>query len=333
MDLRQLRLFADVADVGSLTKVAVMRGGVQSALSKQLAALEAEIGGKLFYRTGRGVVPSELGQAILPRVRSLLREADQLRDESRASSGLPFGRVTIGIQSSAARPLATQLFVAARERYPGIQLRIVEGFSGHIEEWLASGRADIGILNRYGGDKSRRDDALLKVALCLVGPRGDALTARRSVRFASLAGEPLVLPGLPNGLRVTMDEAAARGGIRLDVAVEVDSLVIIKDVVASGGVRTILPLHAVAAEVARGELQAAPLVDPPLARSLVIATTTQRPLTRAGREVARLVRGLVGELVGKGEWRGDVISPGRPPRPARRGAAGRSPRARASRDT
>lgn len=333
MDLRQLRLFADIADVGSLSKVAVMRGGVQSALSKQLASLEADFGGKLFYRTGRGVVLSELGHSILPRARALLIEAEQLQNESRATAGAPFGPVTIGIQSSAARPLATQLFVQARERYPGIRLRIVEGFSGHIEEWLASGRADIGILNRYGGDRSRRDDALLKVGLCLVGPKGDALTARRKVPFAALAGEPLVLPGLPNGLRVTMNEAAGREGIRLAIAVEVDSLVIIKDVVAAGGVRTILPLHAVAEEVARGDLNAAPLVEPSLSRSLVIATTTQRPLTRASREVARLVRSLVSELVKKGQWRGDVISPDRPAPPARRAAAGRNPRARASRDT
>jgi LysR family nitrogen assimilation transcriptional regulator len=304
VDLRQLRAFADIADTGSLTKVAVMRGGVQSALSKQLAALEEEFGGKLFYRTGRGVVLTELGQSVLPRVKALLIEAEQLQSETRLSAGAPFGQVTVGIQTSATRPLASLLFQRTGERYPGIRLRVMEGFSGHIEELLANGRVDVGILNRYGADKTRKDDSLLKVRLCLVGLAGRPATAKKEVKFATLARLPLVLPGLPNGLRLMLDEAARKQGIALSVAIEVDSLVIMKDIVADGGVYTILPLHAVFDEVQSERLQAAPLVEPTLSRTLVLATTTQRPLTRASREIVRLIRQLVVELVDEGQWHG-----------------------------
>ncbi len=304
MNLRHLRAFADVADVGSLTKASIMRGTAQSALSKQLSALEAEFRGKLFYRTGRGVVLTELGKSVLPRVKALLIEAEQLQGEVQASAGVAFGHVSLGIQSSATRPLASLLFRRTRERFPGITLRLLEGFSGHIEEWLANGRVDIGILNRYGSDKSRKDDALLAVNLDLVGGGTDRAMAKKRIKFASIATLPLALPGLPNGLRLMLDEAARRHGFTLSVAIEVDSLVVIKDVVADGGVYTILPLHAVFAEVKTGRLRAAPIYEPTLNRALVLATSTQRPLTRASREIVRLIRQLVEELVSSGQWQG-----------------------------
>lgn len=304
MELRQLRAFADIADVGSLTKAAVVRGVAHSALSKQLAALEAEFGGKLFYRTGRGVVLTELGRSILPRVKALLIESEQLQNETRASAAVPMGDVTVAIQSSATRPLASQLFHRCRERFPGIHLRMMEGYSGHIEEWLANGRVDIGIINRYGKEAIRPDDPLLTVSLFLVGHARDPLMAKKRIKFASLARLPLVLPGIPNGLRLMLNDAAGKEGFVLQVAMEVDSLVVIKDLIAGGGVYTILPLHAVFDEVKSGRLQAAPIVDPGLSRALVLATTTQRPLTRASREIVRLVRELVGELVDSRQWQG-----------------------------
>src|SRR5262249_49974580 len=72
MDIKRLRLLADIVEPGSLSKVCAPRGSAQSALSKHIAALEDEFGAKLFYRTGRGVVLTEFGQSIMPRVRALL---------------------------------------------------------------------------------------------------------------------------------------------------------------------------------------------------------------------------------------------------------------------
>jgi DNA-binding transcriptional LysR family regulator len=231
-----------------------------------------------------------------------LIESEQLQNETRASAAVPMGQVTVAIQSSATRPLASRLVRRCRERFPGIELRMMEGYSGHIEEWLANGRADIGIINRYGRDASRRDEPLLHVSLSLVGPSSDPVTAKKRLRFASLARLPLVLPGVPNGLRLMLNETARREGIALRVTMDVDSLVVIKDLVEGGGVYTILPLHAVFDETRSGRLRAVPIVDPGLSRALVLATTTQRPLTRASREIVRLIRELVEELAASGQW-------------------------------
>src|SRR5207249_6884492 len=77
-----LKLFLEVADLGSFSKAAIARRTVQSHVSRQISELERECGARLFRRTGRGVVLTELGQQILPRVRASLAEMDQLVNRS-----------------------------------------------------------------------------------------------------------------------------------------------------------------------------------------------------------------------------------------------------------
>ena len=69
MDLKGVRAFCSVAEGGSFSRAAAALGVAQSVLSRQVSALEGELGGRLFHRTGRGVQATELGQALLPRAR------------------------------------------------------------------------------------------------------------------------------------------------------------------------------------------------------------------------------------------------------------------------
>jgi len=302
MDIKQLQLLVDLADAGSLSKVCASRGIAQSALSKQIAGLESDLDAKLFYRTGRGVVLTELGQLIMPRVRTLLADCDQLRTDIRARADVPSGPVRLAILASVTQFLVGSLFQQVRRDFPQIELRLMEGFSGSIEEWLANGRADVGVLARYGSQSSRSDETLTTDELYLVGPAGDRLTASRTVRFDDLAGVPLVLPGVPDGLRMMLAEGARKHGIVLDVAVEVDSLTAMKEIVAGGSGYTILTRQAVLAELQLKRVQTTLIVEPTLTRTLVLATSVQRPLTPASRTVAGLIRKLT-ERPGKGDRR------------------------------
>ena len=95
-DLASLELFAAVAELGSLTKVATARSSTQPVISRQIAALERECGGRLFARTGRGMALTELGQRLLPRIKTMLSEATQLTEEVGAASGTAMGEVRVG---------------------------------------------------------------------------------------------------------------------------------------------------------------------------------------------------------------------------------------------
>jgi len=301
-DLARLSRFLKVAELGSLTRAAAALDSTQSALSLQIAALEREFGGRLFHRTGRGVALTELGERILPRVRALVVDAGQLASEVRSTSGVVIGEVALGVLPSAAFPLVGMLLRRLRERYPGVHLRVLEGSNGQLDEWLAQGRLDIAIMFRYAGRGMRDAQSLATVGSYLVGPAGDAVTRSESVKFVLLDRLPLVLPGVPNGLRLSLDQLARRKRIALTVVLEADSIPIQKDIVADGQAYTILAWRAVAREVQAGVLQAARIVGPAIDRTLVLATTRQRPLTLAAREIAKLLRQIAQELVRAGAW-------------------------------
>ena len=117
MDYAAWRLFVDAAELGSLSKVAVAYGTSQPHISRQIGELEQECGGRLFQRTGRGVLLTELGQRIAPKVRAWLASTEQLANDVRSSAGTPIGKVRIGSLPSTAHPLVSTLYKQLQERY------------------------------------------------------------------------------------------------------------------------------------------------------------------------------------------------------------------------
>lgn len=296
MNLDNLRIFQLVAEHGSLTKAANTIGSLQPIVSRKISALERDCGGRLFDRTGRGLVLTEFGERVLLRVDSLLVNADQLSLEIKSGSGLPTGEVHIGILPSLSDPVIYLLYNRLRQLYPGILLHALEGSTGQIDEWLNSGRIDIAVRFRYGGragrnDSTRNDSTLGEVQTCLVSSPDKLITRKETVEFDELKGLPLILPSLPNMLRATLEQMAKRNHFNLSVVMEADSLAILKGMAASGSAYAILASHSVTREVEAGTLQASKIVTPGIDRyNIELATTTQRPLSHAGREVARLVR-------------------------------------------
>jgi LysR family nitrogen assimilation transcriptional regulator len=303
VDLDRLKLFAHVAELGSLSKVAVATASVQSAISRKISALERDCGGRLFNRTGRGVTLTELGESIFPRVKHLLLEAERLASDIKSSAGVPSGEVRIGLMPSLADPLVTLLFRQTREHFPQIRLHLFEGSAGQLEEWLATGRIDAAALFRYSESVPRDEELLGSVDTYLVGPPGDRITSAATVDFARLDNLPLVLPGMPNGLRVALSQLAKRRRIGLSVAIEADSLPIQKTLAATGEAYAVLGGHAVSGDVKSRLLQASRIVSPGIKRIVTLATTTHQTPSLAGRKVIELVRQIMHGLFKSGALR------------------------------
>lgn len=303
LDLKQLAVFVRVAESGSLTKAAIVLDLARSGVSRQLQDLEGEIGHKLFHRTGRGMLLSDNGKKLLPRAKQLLSDAQQLEDEARSTVGTPTGTVVIGLPASVAELLAGPLFERVQARFAQVRIRLVEGLSGQIEELLADGRADIGLFFAKKPNTRRGDAPLCVNDLYLIGPPGDRPTSQKSVRLSAMNGLPLILPGLPHALRALVEDAYARGGIKLLVPLEVDSMSTMKAVAASGGGYTVASFDMVSHDVITGRLQAARIVSPALERLLVMSATFHKPLTVPTRLLMAEIRGLVLELVTSGRWK------------------------------
>ena len=302
-DLHKWRAFVAIGELGSLTRAALFLDSNQSLLSRQINALERECGARLFTRTGRGVELSEVGQRIFPQVRALLQDAQRLEQEIRGDAREPTGRVTLGSLPSLGPSVVGRLFAAVRHQLPGVQLKILEGSSGQVEEWLADARVDIAILYRYGPTLPEHEQALATVDSYLIGAPGDPLTRADALRFAALHELPFILPGAPNGLRTALDALARQEHITLAPVLEADSLPLQKSLVADEKLYTVLPLHAVWHEVAEGRLQAAQLVDPPLQRTVSMALAKSKGPARAVTAVAALIVRIVDDMAARGMWR------------------------------
>lgn len=301
-DLHKWRAFIAIAEVGSLTRAALVLDSNQSLLSRQLNALERECRTRLFNRTGRGLELSDMGQRIFPQVKALLSDAGRLEAEIRSEARELVGRVTLGVLPSIGLPLVGRLFAQMRATHPGVQLKVLEGSSGQVEEWLADARVDIAILYRYGSNPSEAEQVLAVVDSCLIGPAGDPLTAAAEVSFKALDGLPFILPGAPNGLRNALDAVARQERVTLAPVIEADSLPLQKSLVANERLYTVLPLHAVWSEVQAGLLQAARITDPPLQRAVGLATARSKGPTRAVTAVVDEIVQLVEEMGRSPGW-------------------------------
>jgi DNA-binding transcriptional LysR family regulator len=291
-DLPALRAFCSVAEHGSLTRAAAALGTAQSALSRRIAALERRLEGRLFHRTGRGAQLTELGARLRPRAQAILAETDALVEEARGERASPAGTVELGMVPAASRPMLSALTLRLRRDYPRIRLRAVEGYSGEVEAWLASGRVDIGLFNRYGSGSVRGAELYLQADIVLVLPRGKFALHGPEVPFRALQNLPLVLPPRPNSLVAALSDIAAKRGVALSIALEAGAPAMIRDAVAHAGLCTLVPRHLAQREYAEGAFTVARVVKPSLRQKTWLAWTTQRPASVAARVVGRLIREL-----------------------------------------
>jgi LysR family nitrogen assimilation transcriptional regulator len=304
MDLKRLRYFIHVGELGSFTLAARHLGIAQPALSRHIRQLESECGSPLLRRNGRGAQLTDVGTIVFEHARSLLEQVDRLEIGLRATSAAPAGNVVLGMPPSVCTILVEPLFHRVRNEFPGVKLHISEAFSGDVREWLVSGRLDIGVLYSTGGTANLIGRHLLVEDMFLCCAAGHPAGADASIPLAEAVQVPLILPGRPHGLRILVDGACVEAGLVSNVVLELDSMATIKDLVRHGDAATILPFCGVHREVEEGSLVARRIVQPSITRSLIVAETIRRPKTPATTIVVRCLQEEVARLVAAGRWTG-----------------------------
>lgn len=295
MDLRQLRTFHAVAELGSLSKASDRLRIAQPALSRQIKLLEHDLGMPLFVRHGRGMVPTEAGRTLFERTSGIVRRLEQAREEVMTAASGPSGRVVVGLVPTVSVPLAARLVRRVTEEHPGVLLCIVDAYGGHLVDWLHRGEMDLAVT--YGPAHSLHlpVETVRRDVLMAVGAVAGPLASQTEVSIEWLASQPLILPSAPHGLRSLVDSVMAEHHLSPNVRVEADSFGVLLEVVGAGIGCTLLPSYAVADGLRRCELIAIP-VRPALTRELVLAMPSQHSASAAVRTVAALIREEVGEI-------------------------------------
>lgn len=300
MDVKQLEYFVAVAERRSFSRASAALAIAQSALSRQVRALEVELRETLLLRTGRGVELTEAGQRLYERSVVILQQLEQARAEMSAMRDEPAGPITIGLPPSLGRQLTLPLIDGVRRQMPKARLAIVEGLSSDIGEWIATGRVDLGLLYNPETPAGLELEPVLRESLCLVGARPAPGTAdaggRGEVPLAELPRYPLILPQRPHVFRRQLEGQATQAGLRLDVVWEVSSVAAIIDLVCAGYGHAVLTAGAVSASGRADELQVRPLTRPALQMVLCLASPAQQRATPLTRQATRLLRQLVQSL-------------------------------------
>lgn len=291
MNLNQLETFVHVAEHGSFSKAALVLGTAQPALSRQVRALETELREALLLRHGRGVQLTEAGRRLLDHCHGILHLVAQAKDDLAAQRDEPTGHIVVAMPPTLARLHTLPLIRAFRAEMPKARPAIIEGFSAHIAEWLASGRTDLGLVYNPEPMPSLDIRPLREERLCLVSPAERAPSG--PVTLQQLSKYPLVMPERGQIFRKLMESAAAMAGVPLHVEWEVSSVPAILDLVSAGIGHATLGEDAIRLFQHPKRLVVTPLERPAIKTTLCLVASAQRRETPLRRRTAALLTRLV----------------------------------------
>ncbi|MFT3779664.1 MAG: LysR substrate-binding domain-containing protein [Ottowia sp.] len=298
MDLRQLEYFIRVAELGSFTRASAALGVAQPALSRQVRQLEVELRQNLLQRNGRGAVPTEAGALLLEHGRGILHQVQRVREEMARLRGGLAGRVALGLPPTVARALAIPLTHEFRARLPEARLALIEALSANMQEQLTSGRLDVAVLYNPQPAPGIETALLASEQLLLVQARAQAGGSAGDVTIAQASRAPLVIPSRPNAIRMHVEARMAAAGCTPLVALEIDGVRTILDLVEGGAGAAVLSRQAVASAPRPEAFTTRRILLPggePLRIHLYTAQSALRPSTGTQQALLALLRQVAQE--------------------------------------
>ncbi|WP_436761614.1 LysR family transcriptional regulator [Streptosporangium sp. V21-05] len=285
MQLQQLAYFVAVAEARHFTQAAEGMRVAQPSLSKQIKALEAELGAPLFSRARGNVTLTPAGEALLPLARRMLADAETARSEVGELAGLRRGRVRLGATPSLCAGLLADALARFHHAYPGIELFVEEGGSRDLVRTLARGQLDLAliIMPLHSDDPALVTEEILRENLVVASPSADhpADHARRPyVRIEELRRRPMVMFRRGYDLREATLSACRQAGFEPRFAVEGGEMDAVLRFVEAG-----LGIALVPSMVLDGRpgLAGTPLAPPGLRRTIAIAHRKDVQPTRAAQ--------------------------------------------------
>lgn len=301
LDIRVLRYFVQVAELGSMSLASRALNIAQPALSQRMASLENHLGVQLLLRSPRGVELTESGQRLLDHARELLERVRAIEEELGRESGVLRGSVMLGLPAPAANILLVPLFRRLRDAHPELRLRIEEARTHNLLSGLLAGHFDLAVTSHVGESGRIEAEPLATESLHVVGAASSGLG--ETIAFKDLSDLPLAISSQVNEQRTAMGLIARRMKSPLHIVLESTSLPTTKRLVQDGDLFAIMTRSAAVEEVEAGTLRAARIVEPELPRPLFLSQLRDRRHSAAVQTVAAAIRACIGELSAAARFR------------------------------
>ncbi|WP_017254432.1 LysR family transcriptional regulator [Pseudomonas tolaasii] len=209
LDLRKLRYFLTVAEELHFGRAALRLHLAQPPLTRQISALETELGFKLFDRTSRTVTLTAQGRSFLPYARGVLEQVELTQTIANKLAAGTAGQLALGYVSSIAlSDLFSQAIQAFAQRFPDVQLTLVECASGSLGAQVADGRLDIGLSRLLPHNDEVQALSLGEERLVAAISVDNPLADHSHVSLAQLSAHPLILfpPDYGSGLNQSIEQ-------------------------------------------------------------------------------------------------------------------------------
>jgi DNA-binding transcriptional LysR family regulator len=288
MDFAELQAFAAVAESGSFSQAADHLHLTQPAVSKRIAALEAELGTGLFDRSARAIRLTQAGEVLLPRARRLLMELRDSRLAVMDLAGTVGGRLSLGTSHHIGLHRLPPVLKAMRRRYPAVELDI--RFQSSEAACQAVARRDLELAVATLPEvppEALRLEAVWEDPLTVVVAEDDPLTGNESVAPQALAERPAIFPSPATATRELIDDRLAELGLRPRVLMETNFLETIKMLVAVGLGWSILPRS-----MTRDGVTPLDVDGLQVTRRLGVVTHVRREPSNAARALMEVLREL-----------------------------------------
>jgi DNA-binding transcriptional LysR family regulator len=212
MNLRHLQTFVMAADAGGLARAANRLNLSQPAASRQILALEAELGVALFDRIGRRIHLTSEGEDLLERSRRLLTDAASIGERARALKGGQTGRLRVGAPTQVIENLLAPFVTRYQQRHPGVEVHLVEAAAARLQSHVDRGDVHLGLLP--SGHDALHGELLYPIHVTAAVSKAHPLARRRVIEIAELSGKPLLLLSRQFGLRSWFEAACDAAHIR-----------------------------------------------------------------------------------------------------------------------
>ena len=293
MNLKQLEVFLAVADTASFSKGAEATFLTQSTVSQHIAALEREFGLKLLDRTSRGALLTEGGKVMREHARQILADTATLEKAIHRFRGVEEAVLNVGgsnIPGDYMIPVALPLLL---ERFPGVQVTLVQGDSQEIQEKLLQEVVEIGVVGSIGLREELGYEPLVRDSIRLVLCNGHRWWGQKEITLAELVEEPLILRESGSGTGKALGEALQESGIRLTdltIKARLGSNEAVKQAVTAGVGVAFMSELSVGRELERGELATTSVKGLQVTRSFYLVTRAGRELSPAARAFADVMK-------------------------------------------
>jgi LysR family nitrogen assimilation transcriptional regulator len=300
MNLSQLSYFISVARLGGFNVAARTRHVSQSALSRQIALLEEEIGAPLFERGTRGVMLTAAGTALKERAERVLLDVSRIKGEVLTEVDQPTGELGLGMAQSVARLFGADILQRYLSAYPRVHLHVVEEISDVLISRVETGEIDVAIVTDDAVTRSMSSRRLAREPIALIGAPSLFVDLPARITPVTAAGLRLIVPRHASGSRAALQASLATQKKSVSPYLEVETVGLSVELAKAGLGYLVLPFCAVQKEMVSGVLTARPIAG--LTCQWTVVWSAERAFTAAPRKLVQLIAETATELIRDGRW-------------------------------